>query len=202
MDILRNEVEQAVFIDFDGTICMDRYWRSLPAEQHSALQSLLFGEDPKLANDWMRGNYTAEDVNQYAAEKLGIPYDELWQCFVSDCKTMYVSPELLAQLAVVRKTHVLVLMTGNMDSFHRFTVPALELENHFDYISNSYYERKHKTDINGELFTDWSSKLQIPLSKIHLIDDSATCCTFFDALGGTAHQTKGPEHTIEILGKL
>jgi|TARA_Y100000310_G_scaffold342803_1_gene447513 hypothetical protein len=58
-----------LFCDFDGTICHDRYWRSLSPESHEALQELLFRGDKARISDWMRGKYTAEEINQFAAEK-------------------------------------------------------------------------------------------------------------------------------------
>lgn len=176
-----------LFCDFDGTICHDRYWRNVSPAVNAHIQALLFGNDRTMTHEWMRGVYTAEDINRYLAEKIAIPFDELWTIFVQDCQTMYVEPAVLAQLASLKNTFQTVLITGNMDSFSRFTAPALKLSSYFDYISNSYYEKKHKTDNDGELFMEYCKKLGTEIGSAILIDDSPYVCDIFKKLGGTAH---------------
>lgn len=171
-----------LFCDFDGTICFDRYWRSLPKELHERVQNLLFGEDRTLVRAWMLGQHTAEDINRAVAEKLAVPYAELWELFVRDCKTMRVSPATLKRLSELRKKFVVILVTVNMDSFSRFTVPALELERYFDRISNSYNERAHKAD--GGVFRRYLEEYAAPISQSIVIDNSAAVCEAFRQLGG------------------
>lgn len=190
---------RALYIDFDGTICVDRYWRSLPTKMHANLQGLLFGDDRTIFNEWMRGEHTAEEINRYVSQELAIPYDFLWNIFVNDCKSQQVSQKLLDSLHSLRHTYKTVLMTGNMDSFSRFTVPALHLEDYFDYISNSFYERLHKADNDGELFKKYSELLGVSLPNSLLIDDSSHCCEIFSRLGGKTYQTNSPEDTYKFL---
>lgn len=185
-----------LFVDFDGTICFERYWRSLPSDQYRKVQELLFGEDKTRVNDWMRGKYTAEEINQWMAKQIGIPYEELWQLFVNDCGTMKVSKHTLEKLSALRDRYTVVLMTGNMDSFSRFTATTLELERYFDYISNSFNEGKHKTDNDGEIFVEYAKKYGVPLSECVVIDDSPNVCAVFEQLGGTAYRVS-PERNIE-----
>lgn len=185
-----------LFVDFDGTICHERYWRSLPPVHHKAVQDLLFNTDTHMVHDWMRGKYSAEEINQFVAEKIGMPFRELWELFVDDCKTMHVSPQVLDQITELRKKYLVILLTGNMDSFTRFTVPALNLEKYFDHISNSYYEGRHKTDDGGQLFLDYAEKYNVPLSTCIVIDNSKTVCSLFQELGGTAYHVT-PE--IDVL---
>ncbi|MCB9815735.1 hypothetical protein H6785_04125 [Candidatus Nomurabacteria bacterium] len=194
--------EKSLYIDFDGTLTNDRYWRSLPTDKHTKIQNLLFGENRPMVGDWMRGKYTAEEINKYASEKIDVPYEELWEVFVADCKSIKVEQSLLESIDRLRSKYVVVLMTGNMDSFTRFTVPSLKLENYFDYISNSYYEKIHKTDNGGELFTIWSNKLRIPLSESVLIDDQQKVCSVFSNLGGIAKLTNDLEETQGIVNLL
>ena len=175
-----------LFCDFDGTICYDRYWRSLPPESHEAIQELLFRKDTSKVRDWMRGKYTAEEINQFAAEKIGMSYEKLWEVFVDDCKTMYVAKSTLEKLSSLRDKYFVMLLTGNMDSFTRFTVPALELEKYFDHISNSFYEGKHKTDDNGSLFVEYTKRFGAPIDQCIALDDNTNVCSIFESLGGKA----------------
>ncbi len=184
-----------LFIDFDGTICFDKYWRSLPKDKFDQMQSFMFGEDKTLVNDWMRGKYTAEEINQLVAEKIDMSFEKLWELFVLDCKTMEVSREILEKLSAIRDKYTVILITGNMDSFTRFTVPVLQLEKYFDYINNSFFETKLKDDDNGSLFTKYAKSLGVSLNKCILIDNSQKACESFRALGGTAYFIT-PEHGI------
>ncbi len=177
-----------LFVDFDGTICLERYWRSLPKSEHEGIQELLFRNDTAMVHDWMRGQYTAEEINQFAAKELGLDYDYLWNLFVDDCKTMHVSKDVLQRIKNLSDSYITILITGNMDSFTRFTVPELSLEDYFDEISNSYYEGRHKTDDGGQLFSKFTDKHNTLISECVLLDDSDSVCALFNQLGGTAMQ--------------
>lgn len=191
-----------LFLDFDKTLCFDRYWRSLPAEQFQMVQEYIFGADRKLLHDWMRGKYTAEEVNILLAEKLGMPYQDLWQLFVRDCETMEVSAEALEMIQNVRKKYMTILVTGNMDSFMRFTVPALKLRGYFDRISSSSDTASFKDDGEGAIFREYAKNYHTELSECVLIDDSPRTCETFRKLGGIAYQATIEEGVMHHLSKL
>jgi len=177
-----------LFVDFDGTLCHDRFWRSLPEEQYKKVQVLLFEEEKSYAEEWMKGRRTAEEVNMFLAEKLGIPFQALWTVFVKDAETMRVSEEVLETIGSLRDTYTTILITVNMDSFSRFTVPALKLDSYFDAISNSYHEGKFKSDNGGEIFKEYLEKYSAPGESSILIDDSPSACETFRSLGGITCQ--------------
>ena len=182
-----------LFIDFDGTLCHDRFWRSLPKDQYEKIQKLLFSGNMTFAQEWMKGKRTAEEVNQYIAEELEIPFEEIWDFFVKDAESMYVSQEVLEKIGELRDRYTTILITVNMDSFNRFTVPALGLDKYFDAISNSYYEGKFKSDNGGEVFTDYLKKYAAPVEQSILIDDSPAACDTFNMLGGRTLQATTQE---------
>jgi len=191
-----------LFIDFDGTLCHDRFWRSLPEEQYRNVQEFLFSENKIYAEEWMKGKRTAEEVNKLIAEKLGISFEEIWNVFVRDAQTMRVSKEVLEPIERLRDTHTTILITVNMDSFSRFTVPALKLDRYFDAISNSYYEGKFKSDNGGQVFRDYVEKYSAPIESSILIDDSTGACETFRALGGIAYQVTPEEDLSYHLAQL
>lgn len=191
-----------LFVDFDGTLCFDKYWRSLPHEQYEKIQSLIFGADGKHLNDWMLGKYSAEEINQYIADEVGIPFSTLWSVFVDDCKTMKVSMKTLEKISSLRERYTTVLITGNMDSFTRFTVPSLQLDTHFDNIYNSFSEGKHKTDEGGAIFLAYADSLQVPIQKCILLDNSQKICAAFSQLGGTACLITAEQDTDFYLSQL
>ena len=184
-----------LFVDFDGTLCFDRYWRSLPADKYAQVQQLIFGQGQVRGNDWMIGKYSAEDINRYLAEELDIPYETLWELFVRDCTTMEVSKEVLETIGMLREKYITILITGNMDSFSRFTVPALALDSYFDHVDNSYFSGKQKSDNNGAAFLEHAHERNVPIDTCILIDDSVKICEIFRSFGGTTYQIT-PEQSI------
>ncbi len=191
-----------LFIDFDGTICMERYWRSLPSKEHEQVQELLFRDDTTLVNEWLRGKHTAEEINKHIADNTDIEYDYLWELFVQDCKNMTVPQDILDNLNALREKYIVILITGNMDSFTRFTQPALWLDRYFDAISNSFYEGRHKTDDDGSLFMKYTEQYNSDIKDAILIDDSTKVCDVFTKLGGTSLQVSDEHPISHYLAKL
>lgn len=70
---------KTLFIDFDGTICHDRFWRSLPKNENQQIQDFLFSGKNSAVVDWMKGVYTSEEINQMVAKETGLLYEHLWE---------------------------------------------------------------------------------------------------------------------------
>lgn len=175
-----------LFIDFDGTLCHDRYWRSLDKNMFSIVQDTLFGNDNTLVVEWMVGKKSAEEVNTILAKKLQVPFPDLWEVFVDDCETMKVNLSTLNTINSLRTQYKTILITGNMDNFSRFTVPALQLDTYFDEIINSADAGSLKSDPSGKQFLDPVQRHSANISECVLIDDSQRICNFFESLGGTS----------------
>jgi FMN phosphatase YigB (HAD superfamily) len=150
----------------------------------------------------MRGKYSAEEVNQIISEKIGMPFEKLWEVFVNDCKTMLVSKEALEKLHNLRNSHIVILITANMDSFSRFTQSTLDLDKYFDLISNSYYEGMHKADNQGELFLKYTNKYGVQIKDCILFDDSKKVHETFLNLGGKAYLVTPEQDIIYHLTNL
>lgn len=195
-------IKPIIFCDFDGVLCHDRYWRSLPPNEHEKVQKLLFGVDNTLVGDWMRGKYTAEEINTIVSEKTGISFEKLWSIFLNDCKTMYVSKEILEKLGSLRNRYIVILMTDNMDSFTRFTSPLLGLDSYFDYICNSFYENLLKTDSDGEIYIKCAQKFNVSIEDCIVLDDSKKVCEVIKKLGATHYLIAKNENIGCLLKKL
>lgn len=187
---------RTLFIDFDGTICHDRFWRSLNETDYAKVQNLLFQGKNQVVIDWMKGAYTSEQINQKVAEETGIQYDYLWKIFVEDCQTMQVEPEILELINNLRKRFHVVLITGNMDCFSRFTVPSLRLNEYFDTIVNSFYEKQLKNENDGNSF---KKNIKGEIADSILIEDSEKSCKTFESLGGIAYRVSSPGDTLKYL---
>ncbi len=187
---------ETLFVDFDGTICHDRFWRSLRTVENKQVQDYLFSEKNPLVTDWMRGKYSSEEINTLVAKETGLNYQYLWETFVHDCNTMTVRKELLELIHDLKNRFHVVLITGNMDCFNRFTVPSLRLFEYFDVIVNSYDEKILKTDDNGSSFIKY---VKGDIENAYLVEDSIKSCAIFKKLGGTAYTVTGSEDTYQCL---
>jgi len=172
-----------LFIDFDGTLCRDRFWRSFEQNNSEKIQTAFRANKSKIS-DWMRGSYTSEEINNLISKETNIPFDNLWQVFVADCKSMRIDSEALNRIQNLRKYYHAILVTDNMDCFSRFTVPALNLDKYFDSIINSFNIKKRKDDNGGELFMQLANKFNSKIEYCILADDSKKTCGIFSKLGG------------------
>lgn len=195
-----------IFLDWDGTLCWARFWGSLRSEgSHDftlgqKIDDLLFSKDRTLVNDWMRGLKNSEELNAFLSEQLQMRPKKLWDIFLQDCKSMQLDDQLRKKIEQIRTRSYVVLVTGNMDCFTRFTVPALGLENVFDKIINSSDLGYLKTEMGGETFLACSRAFNIPINKTFLIDDSVKTCEFFNSLGGQSYPVlNGKDDTLRFM---
>lgn len=187
---------KTLFVDFDGTICHDRFWRSLPNNENTLIQDFLFTGKNSIIVDWMRGAYTSEEINKLVANETGLDYEYLWNTFTEDCKTMRVSLEVLDFINQLRSKFHVVLITGNMDCFSRFTSPSLQLNKYFDVIVNSSDEKQLKTDEDGASFLKY---VRGEIGDAILIEDSEKSCQTFKNIGGKPYQIKQPSDIFTYL---
>ncbi len=188
---------RALFIDFDGTICFDLFWRSLPPDLNNQINNLLFHNNENLINSWMIGKFSSEDINSIISQNLKIEYEYLWDIFVNDCKKMSIRIKTLELLQKAKTYYKTILITDNMDCFDRFTVPSLNLRKNFDYIENSYNHKMLKSSKDGVFFKEVAQSRNINLKDSILIDNSYHNCNIFEQLGGESISVLKPED-IEI----
>ncbi len=186
-----------LLIDYDGTVCFDRFWRSIEPDVFAQIQYHLFGTDRHLLQDWMRGKLSSEEINQFLAERINVEYSKLWQVFVEDCQSMYINKATLTKINKLRKKFRTILLTDNMDCFSRFTVPALKLADYFDEILNSADHGSMKDDNDGQLFVAVINERGANIGASWLIDNSWGACNHFQRLGGNIGFVDG-EHPINF----
>lgn len=192
--------KQNIFIDFDGTICFDYFWRSSPEEIKEKIGKFLFQDNTYLLEDWMRGKKSSEDINNIVSTNCNLDYNMLWDYFVKDCENMYVPQDILNAISSSRKNNTLVLITDNMDSFNRFTKDKLRLTEYFDYIFNSFDYGLLKDDPAQEgLFKKVIDIHNFDIHKSVLLDNSQKNCDLFRELGGESFLVKDKQDVISIL---
>lgn len=177
---------KAIFIDWNGTLSTDRFWEQLSQPSHphhhifSQVEQALFKnpQSSHLFRSWMTGEFTVEDVMSLVGNQTNIPTDLLIRELEVSCKTMQlVSPNILNLVKEIREKEVkVVIATDNMDTFNRWTVPTLKLNETFDAILNSYDIRALKKDPlssgRSPFFSNFLDSHNIHPTETIIIDDS------------------------------
>ena len=177
-------MKPTLFIDFDGTLCHDRFWRSIETSSFEKIQNFLFGANKSKVDEWIRGIHSSEEINQLISKELNVPFEKVWEIFVADCENMNIPAYVLNRIENLRKNYHTILITDNMDCFTRFTVPALKLNSYFDSIINSFDNKKFKSDNNGDIFLQVINGRGSKIEDSILMDNSKGACNTFSKLGG------------------
>lgn len=195
--------KQNIFIDFDGTICFDYFWRSAPEEIKKIIGKFLFQDNTYLLEDWMRGQKSSEDINQIISDNCNLDYNMIWSYFIKDCENMHIPEDILDALSACKKNNTLILITDNMDCFNRFTINKLKLLNYFHYIFNSYDYGVLKDDpLPKGLFKKVIDLNGFDIKKSVLLDNSQKNCDLFNQLGGSSFLIKDKQDVVSILKML
>ena len=200
---------KTLFLDWHETLSSDRFFDTLrhsdkPDWQTIAyrLEQFLFNEHNTLIRPWMIGQTSSEQVIGRAAQQCDLAYDWLWPVFVADCKNMHMAPGLREKIMPLRQDYNVVLITGNMDSFNRFTRPHNDLDTCFDLVINSCDQGYLKSDYDGKSFIDALASYQTAASEAVLIDDNQAVGAVFTTLGGDYQPVKNPQDTSRRLDEL
>lgn len=150
-----------VFIDWDGTLSKSRFWQQWQNDtQYAALYQTitaeLFSDNKDVSRSWMRGELSSEDICHQLASTSDVSNDVILGALRHSCESMIVADGALDKVEELRSLGVkVILATDNMDTFSRWTIPALSLGKKFDGILNSAdmgFFKKEKDDTGGSLF--------------------------------------------------
>lgn len=191
-----------VFIDWHNTLCWGKFWEELLKTDANLAKVVdhFFTVEKEMELKWMTGKLTSEEVVGLISDRSDFSKDLLWKTFVTDCEKMHIDPEIISLIKELKEKYKVVLVTGNMDCFSRFTVPALGLDKVFDRIINSADVGYLKNEYDGKTFTDCFKQYNISdISKSYFLDDSEKNCTVFSNLGGVALKVNSKEDTINHL---
>lgn len=143
---------KVIFIDWDGTLSKSRFWQhwlSEDPESYNKIQQVLFVENPGMIQDWMRGFVSSELITAEIGLRAGLDSQILIKNLELSCRSMtFLYPEVLDIIQEKRQDGIkVVIATDNMDTFSRWTVPSLRLEQYFDGILTSADRGALKEDI-------------------------------------------------------
>lgn len=169
---------KVVFVDWHKTLSTSQFWQHsedsrLKPEQLQAVDRYVFSS-PSLSRLWMMGQLSAESVCHVAAKHLNGSSDDILHDLISSCQRMELcDPTVVEVIQALRERGVkTVIATDNMDTFTRWTVPALRLDEVFDEVLNSADVRMMKK--YPRFFRDWLESHGVEPSEAILLDDSVS----------------------------
>jgi FMN phosphatase YigB (HAD superfamily) len=191
-----------IFIDWDGTLSWSKYWESLlkTDTNFEKVVNDFFTNEKKMEALWMRGKIKSENINKLISKRSNLSEELLWEIFVFDCQNMKINPYVISLIQKLKEKYTIILVTGNMDCFSRFTVPALGLDRIFDHIINSSDVGYLKTEFEGKTFIDCFAKFNVSdVSNSYLLDDLEENCKLFSKIGGNSMKINNKDDTLNYL---
>ena len=170
---------KVVFLDWAGTLSASAFWagwRGSAGGEWQTIQSRLFG-DQQLVQAWMRGRLTAEDVVAHLLAGNDQEGERWLGELERSCREMTLTDESLWRIVpTIRAMGIrVVIATDNMDTFPRWTVPALGLTDFADDILDSWTLGVLKEDVDeagrSAFFYPWLVANGINATEAVLFDD-------------------------------
>jgi FMN phosphatase YigB (HAD superfamily) len=199
---------RVVFVDWANTLSTSLFWQQRPGCRLSAAdsakaESYVFSRAEHV-RQWMLGAVTAEDVCASAAGKLGLAAADLLADLEHSCRSMeFDDPAAVDALRAIREQGTkVVLATDNMDTFFRWTVPALHLRGIFDAILDSASLGALKgglVDGQSPFFGPWLSDQGIVPFEAVLVDDSPSASAA--AIGLQTRLVEHPRKLASVLAE-
>lgn len=173
-----------VFIDWYKTLSHSTFWEQWSNPNHpfhafaATLNRCLFYEQKNLLCTWMKGRQQAEEIAERISKEISLDQTIVFRELVYSCQNMTLAHQCLLELIQhIRQQQIrVVIATDNMDTFRRFTIPALRLDQWFDdfLISCEVKCLKDETKNNIPIFFDsYLNQHGYTYSQAVLLDDCA-----------------------------
>lgn len=164
----------------------------------------LFKKNKNLIPKWMRGELTYEQVCKQIANANNLNYEIVRSNLEESCKNMTLSPiEIIELTQNIKKQKIkVVIATDNMDTFRKFTIPSLSLNNIFDdfLISCELGVLKYDT-MNNQIpfFDSYLKKNNLSYGDALLLDDSKDSSGIYHKLGFEIGLVKNSSDLLNYL---
>lgn len=187
--------KKVVFIDWNKTLSYSLFWEHLQDKNHPnhqylpAIEKWLFVDNRNIINPWMRGKFSAEDIVSKMSQDTGIDSSMILSELRRSCEEMcYSIDDLEDVVGQLQASGIKVIIaTDNMDTFSRFTVPAMHLDTVFDGILSSYDTGYLKDDDHPDdsilFFDEYLTKHGWSYADVILLDDSPDKSSKYKRLG-------------------
>ncbi|MBI2103501.1 hypothetical protein HYT59_00685 [Candidatus Woesebacteria bacterium] len=202
---------KAIFLDWNRTLSNSLFWEQMadPKHKHNPhhadIVKWLFIDNKSLINPWMRGDYSSEDISKMIGTSIGLSYEIILNELAESCRNMkFVSAEIPGLIkAIKRKGIKAIIATDNMDTFRKFTMDGMRLNEIFDDYLISCELGKLKGDFGekGQLlfFEDFMKANKLVYEETILLDDCLDDAGTMDKAGLKIIQITSPEVLVNVL---
>ena len=197
-----------VFVDWYKTLSTSSFWEyrpgsRLPPAELAEVSRYVFGQH-QLVRDWMLGAMAAEDVCALAGAYIGLRTDDVVADLEHSCRRMELcDPSVIDTLRSISGRGIkVVVATDNMDTFRRWTFPALHLDTVFDDALTSDGCGALKADlVDGQspFFAPWLAEYGIAPSDAILLDDCRVPAA--EEIGMAVQLVEDPRRLVGILAQ-
>lgn len=202
-----------IFFDWNKTFSYSLFWSQLADPKHERhdwhknIVNFVFVENKHLIDDWMRAKFDEKYVAKLIFKELGYSEKLILKDLAESCQNMQlVSDEAYDLVTQIRKQGTkCVIATDNMDTFLKYTKPALRLEDYFDDFLVSFENEILKFDVVGDsipFFDDYLKRNKLTYGDVLLIDDCIDKSGTYDKLGFKVLQIFNQDDFLERLRRL
>ena len=207
------KIYNTIFFDWNKTLSNSLFWNQLADpghirhDWHENIVNFVFVENKHLINDWMRAKFNEEYIADLIFERYGYLQDVVIGDLAESCKNMQlVSDEIFGLINKIREKGIkCVIATDNMDTFIKYTKPAMKLECFFDDFLVSFDEKVLKFDVDNDsipFFTDYLERNQLSYRDVLLVDDCIDKSGTYSRLGFDILQVLSPDDFLVKLRKM
>lgn len=201
---------KTIFFDWNKTLSNSLFWEQLNHPEHERhawsdnISTYLFKENKHLISEWMKGLIDSEGIVEKISVRHHYLADTLLKDLAESCRNMkLVSDEVIPLIQKLRKNGTkCVIATDNMDTFTRYTVPALKLTEYFDDILVSFDKGLFKFDMENDaipFFDGYLMENNLNYKDVVLIDDCIDKSGTYEKQGFDILQVFNPD---DFVGKL
>jgi len=201
---------KALFIDWNKTLSQSLFWSQLAEQNHpyhhyyQIINSWLFEKNSQLLEPWMRGSLTAEWICQKLAAENDLEWTVVFETLKESCAQMSLcSLEIIDLIKKIRQRNIkVVVATDNMDTFRRFTINGLSLENIFDDFLISCELKMLKYDTKNQripFFEPFLKNNKLSYNEVELLDDSIDKSGIYEKLGFKINLVENSDDLIRYL---
>ncbi len=210
MEVERKKSYKVIFFDWNKTLSNSLFWEQLGDSRHERhgwsnnISTYLFNENRHFISDWMRGKMDDMEIVNRISLRFDYPSETLLEDLAESCRNMkFVSNDVIVLVKKLRKKGIrCVIATDNMDTFRKYTVPALELERHFDDILVSVDRGSLKFDTKEAqipFFDGYLRENGLSYDDVVLMDDCVDGSGVYNKLKFDIIQVFNPD---DFMGKL
>lgn len=210
---MRKTNYKTIFFDWNKTLSHSLFWSQLADPKHERhnwhknIVDFIFVKNRNLIDDWMRAKFDEKYVAKLISKEFGYSENLILKDLAESCRNMQlVSDEVYELIGRIRNNGTrCVIATDNMDTFLKYTKPALKLENYFDDFLISFEKKLLKFDVEENsipFFDDYLKNNRLTYADVLLIDDRVDKSGTYTKLGFRILQITNSDDFLEKLRRL